>query len=453
MRGSEVIFAQELTLHELFSILNPFAMPAAGYNHTVLLKSDGNAVAFGDNSYGQCDIPPLEAGMSYIQVAAGGCVFIDQWGYRTDGGHTVLLKSDGNAVAFGDNSYGQCDIPPLETGMSYIQVSAGWVHIVLLRSDGSAVAFGHNSCGQCDIPPLEAGMSYIQVSAGGRHTVLLKSDGTAVARGEQCKHGACDIPELEAGLSYTQVSAGSYHTVLLKSDGTAVEWPRPRTFPKLADGTFYTEVSAGTSHTVLLKSDGSAVAAAAPHSYYLARTNPPYCDSAGSCEGECHIPRLEFGEFYMQVSAGHGFTVLLKCDGSAVACGDNSRGQCALQILAKPGARRVRRHIRQRMEQQRQFFVQNPTNGVTLRDSVMLLDFAQDGEDWFILTCSTLSGREILRWTKHHEQRVRILYEQLAHYLHVPNQNLRLVPDGQFLAGLCRANPSLGEVACRRRHT
>lgn len=211
----------------------------------------------------------------------------------------------------------------------------------------------------------------------------------------------------------------------------------------------------GTSHTVLLKSDGSAVAAAAPHSYYLARTNPPYCDSAGSCEGECHIPRLEFGEFYMQVSAGHGFTVLLKCDGSAVACGDNSRGQCALSILAKPGARRVRRHIRQRMEQQRQFFVQNPTNGVTLRDSVMLLDFAQDGEDWFILTCSTLSGREILRWTKHHEQRVRILYEQLAHYLHVPNQNLRLVlPDGQFLAGLCRANPSLGEVACRRRrHT
>ena len=38
--------------------------------------------------------------------------------------HTALLRSDGNAVACGENSFGQCAIPPLDGGISYTQVSA-----------------------------------------------------------------------------------------------------------------------------------------------------------------------------------------------------------------------------------------------------------------------------------------------------------------------------------------
>ena len=41
---------------------------------------------------------------------------------------TVLLRSDGCAVAFGTNVEGQCNIPKLEQGVSYTQVSAGWSH-------------------------------------------------------------------------------------------------------------------------------------------------------------------------------------------------------------------------------------------------------------------------------------------------------------------------------------
>jgi hypothetical protein len=66
-------------------------------------------------------------------------------------------------------------IPPLEDGVAYTQVAAGGIHSVLLRSDGSAVACGGNNYGQCDIPPLEEGLSYLQVSAGGFHTVLLSA--------------------------------------------------------------------------------------------------------------------------------------------------------------------------------------------------------------------------------------------------------------------------------------
>merc|ERR1712159_978354 len=81
--------------------------------------------------------------MGYTQVAAGVC-------------HTVLLKSDGTAVACGHNRNGQCSIPPLDEGLTYTQVAAGACHTVLLKSDGTAVACGNNRKGQCSIPPLEA---------------------------------------------------------------------------------------------------------------------------------------------------------------------------------------------------------------------------------------------------------------------------------------------------------
>ena len=58
------------------------------------------AVACGSNGNGQRNIPALEAGETYTQVAAGG-------------GHTVLLKDNGQAIACGSNDRGQCLRPSL----------------------------------------------------------------------------------------------------------------------------------------------------------------------------------------------------------------------------------------------------------------------------------------------------------------------------------------------------
>ena len=60
---------------------------AAGDNHTVLLRSDGTAVACGDNREDQCLIPRLPDGLSYTYCSAGGDI-------------TVLIRSDGAAVGF-----------------------------------------------------------------------------------------------------------------------------------------------------------------------------------------------------------------------------------------------------------------------------------------------------------------------------------------------------------------
>eukprot|EP00438_Fugacium_kawagutii_P009689 Skav208645 [mRNA] locus=scaffold1081:194309:194737:- [translate_table: standard] len=45
--------------------------------------------------------------------------------------------------------------------MSYTQVSAGIYHSVLLRSDGNALACGENESGECNILPPEPGVIYV----------------------------------------------------------------------------------------------------------------------------------------------------------------------------------------------------------------------------------------------------------------------------------------------------
>ena len=57
-------------------------------------------------------------------------------------GHTVALRSDGTAVAFGDNAHGECNIPALPSGLRYVEVDAQFARTILRRSDGEIVYAG-----------------------------------------------------------------------------------------------------------------------------------------------------------------------------------------------------------------------------------------------------------------------------------------------------------------------
>ena len=69
----------------------PFAEVAAGGSHAIALRSNGSAVAWGANNYGQCNVPALPPGLTYVEVAAGG-------------GHTVARRGSGSVGAWGDNT-------------------------------------------------------------------------------------------------------------------------------------------------------------------------------------------------------------------------------------------------------------------------------------------------------------------------------------------------------------
>jgi alpha-tubulin suppressor-like RCC1 family protein len=68
---------------------------------------------------------------TYVEVAAGY-------------GHTLAVRSDGALVAWGYNTSGQCDLPPPQPGLTYVEIAAGGAHSVARHADGSLVAWGYN---------------------------------------------------------------------------------------------------------------------------------------------------------------------------------------------------------------------------------------------------------------------------------------------------------------------
>lgn len=330
-------------------------MAACGDFHTVLLRSCGEAVAFGDNRFGQCEVPALPKSLRYVSAAAG-CR------------HTVLLRSDGKALAFGANEHGQCDVPPLGPGKRYIRAAAGNWHTVLLCSDGEAVAVGRRQEGQCAVPALtteqpessavnktdaqdkdaavQVGDSqrnvrrlgharvkrmpenkvarqprYVAVAAGTFHTLLLRSDGVSLACGSYKSQGL--IPQPPAGVKYIDVAANLEHTLLLRSDGQAIacgpgDGSERQQIPLPPAGQEYVAIAAGSHHSVVLRSDGTVLA------------------FGHNSDGRCNVPPLPAGTCYTCIAAGLRHTVLWRSDGVALAFGSSSLPAGCPRVRAGP---------------------------------------------------------------------------------------------------------------------
>jgi alpha-tubulin suppressor-like RCC1 family protein len=180
-----------------------FVAIAAGDNHNLALRADGAVVGWGKNDYGQAGTPvgtfiAIAAGSSfslglrsdgYLVVWGQVCdsmgfndtcrrtppvdvelTAISAGGFTSSSGYALALKTDGSIAAWGDDRYGQCDVP---TGSQFTAISAGSFHGLALRADGSLAAWGRNDSHQCDVP---AGKDFVAVSAGSGHSVALKGE-------------------------------------------------------------------------------------------------------------------------------------------------------------------------------------------------------------------------------------------------------------------------------------
>ena len=124
-------------------------------NEEVAVLRGCTIVAWGHNTYGQCDVPSPNNGFTAV---AGGTY------------HSLGLRDDGSITAWGRNDEGQCNVPSPNSG--FIAVAAGYYHSLGLRDDGSIVAWGGNGYGQCDVPPPNSG--FTAVAAGVIHSLGLK---------------------------------------------------------------------------------------------------------------------------------------------------------------------------------------------------------------------------------------------------------------------------------------
>jgi hypothetical protein len=215
---------------------------SAGHWHNLALKNDGTVVAWGCGSYdyGQCAVP---AGLSDVTAVAGGY------------DHSLALKSDGTVVAWGNNSQGQTDVPVGLSGVAAI--AGGYQYSLALKNDGTVVAWGYNYYGQANIPAVLNGVT--AVAAGLIHGLALKGDGTVVAWGWNGT-GQTAVP---AGLSgVTAIGAGNDFSLALKDDGTVVAWGGNNAgqtdVPAGLSGV--TAIAAGAFHSLALKNDGTVVA-------------------------------------------------------------------------------------------------------------------------------------------------------------------------------------------------
>jgi hypothetical protein len=190
---------------------------------------------WGDNSAGQLQAPAGAINVS--QIAAG-------WA------HSLVLRSNGTVVAWGDNSFGQSSVPPsLENA---IAVSEGEAHCLALRADGTVIAWGDNSFGQTNVPAAAANVTAI--AAGGIHSLALRQNGTLIAWGSSTQTNVPGAPS-----NFVAIAAGQSHCLALRANGVPVQWGGLATIPAGAANNVVA-IAAGANHDLALRADGVVVA-------------------------------------------------------------------------------------------------------------------------------------------------------------------------------------------------
>ncbi len=270
----------------------PWASIAAGWQHTVAVRTDGTLWAWGFNASGQLGdgtttdrSGPVQVGTAttWASVAAGAA-------------HTVAVRTDGSLWAWGDNSSGQLGdgtttsrLAPVRIGTAtaWTSVSGGSDHSVAVRTDGTLWAWGLNSSGQLGdgtttsrLAPVRIGTAttWASVAAGAVHTMAVRTDGTLWGWGYNGSGQVGDgtttsrLAPVQVGTvtTWASVAASPSHTAAVRTDGTLWAWG-DNGFGQLGDGSFtsrsapirvgtstiWASVAAGADHTAGIRTDGT----------------------------------------------------------------------------------------------------------------------------------------------------------------------------------------------------
>ena len=348
LKGSSIDTRSSVTVTETFSNTEMFRNSSA-------------------NTYGQLDIPigvtssggvdnPINPFCSTIstgesQQAAVKNETVYVWGRSHDGARvgagmtgvvsvdtgariTMALKDNGTVVGWGDNSVGLC----LGTTAS-----------------GALITSPARATGSQTVKILGVELTNVaQIAVGSVHVAALKKDKSVVVWGSNSL-GQTSIP-FAASQNVSAISCGEYHTLALKDDtvvgwgtntygqcfgttgnGTAITTAQPAGTPVkiLGEGlTGVIAVAGGYGHSVVLKDNGTVVAWGANTQGQCLGTTAGGAAIVTTATG---VPVKINGYGLTGVSAiasGSYHTIALK-DNGVVAWGDNTKGQCTVPSNAK----------------------------------------------------------------------------------------------------------------------
>ncbi|MGB9858596.1 MAG: Ig-like domain-containing protein [Moorellaceae bacterium] len=260
---------------------------AAGWDFSLALRSDGSVWAWGNNSYGQLGDGTTTSHTTPVQVKGpnGSGYLTDVVAVAAGYSHSLALRSDGTVWAWGKNTYGRLGdgtttnrTTPVQVkgpnGNGYltdvVAVAAGCDFSLALRSDGSVWAWGNNSYGQLGdntsnsySTPVQVkgpngdgyltGVIGIMTAPGSTSSLAMKADGSIWAWGYnyfgQLGDGTSGTssnrrtpvqvkgPGGTGNLTgITAIGVGSIHSLAFKSDATVWAWG-DNSYGQLGDGT------------------------------------------------------------------------------------------------------------------------------------------------------------------------------------------------------------------------
>ena len=212
---------------------------AAGYQHSLGLKSNGTAWAWGYNDSGRLGDGTITYKSSPVSVVGG---FTDWVQLDAGGSHSLGLRANGTAWAWGNNRFGylgdgtttdrSSPVSVIGGFTDWAQVSAGsFSHSLGLRTNGTTWAWGANNGGylgdgttvnkSSPVSVVGGFTDWVQVSAW-YHSLAVRANGTAWAWGYNGSGQLGDntttsrlspVSVIGGFTDWVQVSAGSRHSL------------------------------------------------------------------------------------------------------------------------------------------------------------------------------------------------------------------------------------------------
>jgi len=325
----------------------------------LIVTADISAWAWGLNTNGRLGDNTTAARSSPVSVVGG---FLDWVQISAGNEHSVALRANGSAWAWGNNNEGRLgdsstinrSSPVSVVGgfQDWVQISASDIHSLALRAGGSVWAWGNNGSGRLGDNTTIAKSSpvsivggfqdWVQISAGGAHSVALRANGSAWAWGSNLNGRLGDntitnrsspVSVIGGFLDWVQISAGRSHSAALRANGSAWAWgyngsgrlgddtTTTTSSPVSVVGGFndWVQISAGYAHTIALRANGSAWAWGYNGSGRLG--DDTLIDKSSP------ISVVSGFSDWVQVSAGRYHSAALRADGSAWAWGSNGNGR------------------------------------------------------------------------------------------------------------------------------
>lgn len=346
---------------------------AAGSNHTVAIRGDGNVYSWGKNDFGQMGngttgsvtLSPASStanvagSPSFTSVAAGQ-------------DFTIALRRDGLLYGWGANPTGNLGngttnnspAPVQVSGSGYTAIVAGGLHCLALKKDGSLWTWGYNgegelgngSTGNLFVPtqitltsPTSSNNDWVAIAAGSNHSLAIKVDGSLWAwgwnaYGQVGNGGIANVlrpVRIGSATDWVSIKAGQRHTLGLKKNGTMAVWG-DNSWGQLGlgnntsslvpvsgpSGSNWASIGAGMGHSFASQKDGS---------LYIWGLNQ--YGQIGNNSTTNVLSPFKAGSAspgWYQVSSREQNTLGLRLDGTLWACGNNATGTLGLGNTTTP---------------------------------------------------------------------------------------------------------------------